>query len=124
MKCTFNVNLCEWCVKIKPRYSLDGIIMTSHKGNFLRGLKSTHRSTSASISTYVVEEYLLTKIRYYGVAGSFRKNFFQQSISKEFGAIPKHNQPNKCCLIVDLYYPAGDGRLVESNSCKEEVPQN
>ena len=52
----------------------------------------------------VVEEYLSAELLHHRVAGPFTKDLSFVHINR-FGVIPKHHQPNKWRLIVDLSYP-------------------
>ena len=53
-----------------------------------------------------VEEYLADEISQGRVAGPFQREALPAAHISRFGVIPKHHQPNKWRLIIDLSHPA------------------
>ena len=71
-------------------------------------LKSAQSNiASARSHANVVDEYLKTEIELTRVAGPFPPEAIHNGHISRFGVIPKHHQPNKWRLIVDLSYPTG-----------------
>ena len=71
-------------------------------------LKSAHKNLNGTLEhPHVVEEYLSSEILHCHVAGPFIKKHLPAAQISRFGVIPKCQQPNKWCLIVDLSHPAG-----------------
>ena len=91
-------------------FFLDGISQGFRIGfnQLPRGLKSAHRNLSGALQhPQAVEEYLSAEILHHRIAGPFKKELIPVAHINRFGVIPKHHQPNKWRLIVDLSYPAG-----------------
>jgi len=71
-------------------------------------LKSAKRNLSCALQhPETVENYLTDEITLGRVAGPFQESLLPQAHISRFGVIPKHHQPNKWRLIVDLSHPTG-----------------
>lgn len=71
-------------------------------------LKSLRRNMqSALIHPEVVEAYIANEIQEGRVVGPFPVSTFPSAHISRFGVIPKHGQPNKWRLIIDLSHPVG-----------------
>ncbi|XP_065917618.1 uncharacterized protein [Dysidea avara] len=69
-------------------------------------LKSAKQNLSCALQhPDTVENYLIEVIALGRVAGPFQKSSVPQAHVSRFGVIPKHHQPNKWRLIVDLSHP-------------------
>ena len=69
-------------------------------------LKSAKQNLSCALQhPDTVENYLTEEIALGRVAGPFQKSSVPQAHVSRFGVIPKHHQPNKWRLIVDLSHP-------------------
>lgn len=55
----------------------------------------------------VVDKYLTEEVSHCRVAGPFSPHLIPRAHISRFGVIPKHHQPNKWRLIVDLSHPSG-----------------
>ena len=72
----------------------------------LKSLVSAKRNLSCALQhPDTVEEYLADEIAHGRVAGPFQKEVIPAAHISRFGVIPKHHQPNKWRLIVDLSHP-------------------
>ena len=54
----------------------------------------------------VVDQYLAEELSHSRLAGSYHINWASHMHISRFGVIPKHHQPNKWRLIIDLSHPA------------------
>lgn len=74
-------------------------------------LKSAKRNLSCALEhPDTVQNYLTEEIALGRVAGPFQKSLAPHAHISRFGVIPKHHQPNKWRLIVDLSHP-NDGSV-------------
>ena len=72
----------------------------------LKSLVSAKRNLSCALQhPDTVEEYLADEIAHGLVADPFQKEVIPAAHISRFGVIPKHHQPNKWHLIVDLSHP-------------------
>ena len=72
----------------------------------LKSLVSAKRNLNCALQhPDTVEEYLTDEIAHGRVAGPFQKEVTPAAHISRFGVIPKHHQPNKWRLIIDLSHP-------------------
>ena len=90
-------------------YILQGLIHGFHIGfNRNHPCKSaTENMRSALANPQPVDEYLATELAAGRVVGPFTSEQVIGAQVSRFGVIPKHNQPNKWRLILDLSSPKG-----------------
>ena len=73
--------------------------------------------TSAKEHPDIVSSYVAEECKQGRVLGPFPPGELQNIHINRFGVIPKHHQPNRWRLIVDLSYP--DGASVKNGVSKE-----
>ena len=74
----------------------------------VHSLHSAHKNLQgALLHTQVVDDYLQTELSLGRISGPFQKSQCSTVQISRFGVIPKHHQPNKWRLIVDLSHPTG-----------------
>jgi len=70
-------------------------------------LKSAKRNLPCALDhPEVVDQYLAEELSYNRLAGPYHINWASHMHISRFGVIPKHHQPNKWRLIIDLSHPA------------------
>ena len=74
----------------------------------VHSLHSAHKYLQgALLHPQVVDDYLQTELSLGRISGPFQKSQCSTVQISRFGVIPKHHQPNKWRLIVDLSHPTG-----------------
>ena len=93
----------------KAAYVIQGLRHGFHLGfNHKISLKSASGNMASAVANpQVIDNYLHTEVQLGRVAGPFLRPPFQSLHVSRFGAIPKHNQPGKWRLILDLSSPSG-----------------
>lgn len=72
-----------------------------------QSLKSAKRNLACALEhPEVVDQYLTDELAHNRVAGPFHTAWTPYMHISRFGVIPKHHQPNKWRLIIDLSHPA------------------
>ena len=111
------LNISSWMHHLSLYPNCD-LVQFFHQG-ISHGFKIGYQRTSpclhsakrnlegAYLHPQVVEEYLQAEVDHRRLAGRYSQLVLPQVHISRFGVIPKHHQPGKWHLIVDLLYPKG-----------------
>ena len=105
----FQHELCHHPNQDKVAYVVHGLRDGFHLGfHSSTSLKSAAGNmASALLNPQVINNYLQSEVQFGRVAGPFSQPPLPDLHVSRFGVIPKHHQPGKWRLILDLSWPAG-----------------